>query len=359
MLHVQIEKYVLYTHVSLFLWFLEYIGTLEGQVEQHKTEARHLREAVTYVQEENRRLKEELESMKLQLAQSTIASASANTSTPQMTEAATALSIENQSLLASILTRSALNANGKSNPTLSMPARPQSPILTPNYHKDVPNSSSLSGSTWKDKNPVFVHTTLVPELRFGDQFQFGPKASYSKDDDMWDRPWLNAEQTPKELRLEEKNPLLMQGIVYELMQTFLGASMDLLKFSENQGRLATVHKETPATVQDYEGDKRVGEALEWEMQQDLWAQVEAQKVLSSQRSSETPIDLSGDVEGDAGLAQLLFSLNLGSSESSSPSEDANMTEWLYESMMARLVDLDLRSSQDKQTFLPFSEVHFA
>ncbi|KAG0050648.1 hypothetical protein BGZ83_004581 [Gryganskiella cystojenkinii] len=342
----------------------EYIGTLEGQVEQHKSEARQLREAVTYVHEENKRLKDELESMKQQLAQATIVNASAQQQ-QQSTETVTptALSNENQSLLASILTRTALNANGKSNITLSMPARPHSPIFTPNLHKDVPNSSSVNGNSWKDKNPVFVHTTLVPEMRLSENFQFGPKAAFAKEDEMWDRPWLNVERTPKELTKEERNPLLVHGIVYELMQTFLGASMDLFKFSEAQGQqLASAVDLQPATVQDYENDKRVGEALEWEMQQDLWAQVEAQKVLASrQQRSESPFE---DVEGDAGLAQLLYSLNLSSSSSensssSSLSEDANMTEWLYESMMARLVDLDLQSSQDKQTFLPFSEVHYA
>lgn len=351
---MHLNRYILF-----FYGFIEYIGTLEGQVEQHKTEARHLREAVTYVQEENRRLKGELESMKLQLAQSTIANASAHASASQPTDTPTILSSENQSLLTSILTRSAMNANGKSNLTLSMPARPQSPILTPNFHKDVPNSSSLNGNSWKEKNPVFVHTTLVPELRFGDNFQFGPKAAYSKDNEMWDRPWLNVERTPKELAVEERNPLLVHGVVYELMRSFLGASLDLFKLSGNQGQLASVQEETRASVQDYESDKRLGEALEWEMQQDLWAQVEAQKVLSSHQRPETPTDESVDVEGDVGLAQLLFHLNLSSSDSSSPSEDANMTEWLYESMMARLVDLDLQGNQDKQTFLPFSEVHYA
>ncbi|KAF9351472.1 hypothetical protein BGX26_010521 [Mortierella sp. AD094] len=338
----------------------EYIGQLEGQVEQHKTEARHLREAVTVVYDENKRLKEELEEVKRQLTQSTIANASSTISPQQsISLPSTTLSNENQDLLASILTGSAFSPNAKNvtlAPTLTV--RPQ-PSFLPNLDKDVPYSSSVNGKAWKEKNPVYVLKTLVPEVFIGDQFQFGQKATWSKEDEMWDRPWLNTERVPKELSKLEKNPFLVSGVVYELMQTFATVTLNTMPLLESASlSSALVQEDTKATAQDYEGDKRMGEALEWEMQRELCDQVQAMSSVSRK------LDMEGDEIPD-GLLQMLFGKNMTPSSTSSRSstnstqEDPNMLEWLYESMMARLVDLDLQTSRDQQTFLPFSEVHYA
>src|SRR5690349_10284578 len=132
------------TKTITFVIIIEYIYTLEGQVLQHKTEARHLREAVTLMQDENKRLKDELEVVRRQLEATTLSTSSINPATiatistdPTLApEPSTPLSKENQSLLTSIMNRNvnaAMNPNAKSNITLSM-ARPQSPILTPNLH---------------------------------------------------------------------------------------------------------------------------------------------------------------------------------------------------------------------------------
>jgi len=195
---------------------------LEGQVLQHKTEARHLREAVTIVQEENIRLKDELESARRQLAEATLNSGASPVTTisPDQTSV-TPLSKENQSLLSSILSR-----NAKANVTLSV-ARPQSPILTPNLHKDVPNSSngSSSQSSWKDKKPIMVHTTLVPEICLGDDFQFGCKALKSRDDDMLDRPWLR--MTDRVQDNLSRSPFWALGVVFELISTFTCSAYEM------------------------------------------------------------------------------------------------------------------------------------
>ncbi|KAF9577064.1 hypothetical protein BGW38_007970, partial [Lunasporangiospora selenospora] len=187
----------------------EYIVTLEGQVLQHKTEARHLREAVTLVQEENLRLKDELEQMRRQLAETTLKSSD------------DLIASENQSLLTSIMNRNvSLNMN-----------LPQSSIIMPNLNKDVPNSTSASTSqhSWKDKNPIMVHTTLVPEVCFTDDFQFGPKSKASKEDEMVDRPWMDSSVClPSEMPFPETAPLSMTAVLYELMQTVAFVSYEMM-----------------------------------------------------------------------------------------------------------------------------------
>ncbi|KAF9983715.1 hypothetical protein BGZ75_004794 [Mortierella antarctica] len=323
----------------------EYIGTLEEQVEQHKTEARHLREAVVLVHDENKRLKEELERFKRQLTESTIANASsAKGSSPQQhlsTTSAVSLSNEDQKLLTAILGRSPLNSNANRNLTLSMP-RSQSPILPPNLKKDVSNSSSIHGSSWKDKTPFFVHTALLPEIRLIDQLQFGPKAAWSKEDEMWDRPWLSAERTPKELSKEDKNPFLVSRVVYELMSSIATSmTMNLVPDPETDAKVSrvTVEQDDKAQMQDYESDRQIGETLSWEMQQDLWVQAQLKE--------------------QSALAGSFFSDDNSSRERTSQG-DPRMLEWLYESLVARMVDMDLRqAAQDQQRYLPFSEVHFA
>ncbi|KAG0206274.1 hypothetical protein BGX28_002271 [Mortierella sp. GBA30] len=319
----------------------EYIGTLEGQVEQHKTEARQLREAVTFVQEENKILKDELETVKRQLAQAAITNASAPAvSQQQQNLASISLSAEDQTLLASILGRSPLNPSANRNLTLTMP-RSQSPILTPNLHKDVPNSSSITGSSWKDKTPFLVHRTLVPEILIGEQLLFGQKAAWSKEDDMWDRPWLYAERRPKELSKEEKNPFFVSGVVYELMSSIATAmSLNLLPEPAVTAAVSRgiVQQEDRARVQDYENDRHVDEAATWEVQQDLWVQARLkwQSALAATSSRE-------DADRDE-MSQ----------------EDPDLLEWLYESLMARLVDMDVQqSTQDHQRYLPFSDVRYA
>ncbi|KAF9961453.1 hypothetical protein BGZ65_010680 [Modicella reniformis] len=304
----------------------EYIFTLEGQVQQHKTEARHLREAVTLVQEENQRLKNELEMVKRQLAESTTIDSAAPEQAP--------LSKENQTLLSSILNRSVtstMNPSAKTNLSLAV-ARPQSPILTPNLHKDVPNSSSGSAgqSSWKDKNPIMVHTTLVPEICLGDEFQFGSKATMSKDDDMFDRPWMRLD----EAALDNANPFWVSGVVSELMKTFTNMSM------------AMANPEIVSADELVSSEVDTDADLDWELQQNLWALTQLE---DEGEMTEEQVQLLYD------LSQLQFS----SSRSESPAstqEDPNMTEWLYESMMARLVDLDLQSSQD-QSFGSFTETN--
>ncbi|OAQ29365.1 hypothetical protein K457DRAFT_19177 [Linnemannia elongata AG-77] len=345
----------------------EYISTLEGQVEQHKTEARHLREAVTIVQAENQRLKEELEASKRQLAQATITRA-ASTASPQqlLLSPSASLSSESQSLLTSLLTRNAINPNASNakNVTLTMP-RPQSPIIKPNLNKDVPNSSSVSGKSWKDENPVFIHTTLIPEIRLADSLQFGPKPLGSKEDDMSDLPWLCMESPSKTPSALEKNPLLMSGVIYELMQTIASAGLDNAELTLNKQDSTTTatvaqEEESKAMAQDYESDRRMGEALEWKMQMDLMKEAQAVQALAARR-----LDVDQDIDNELSqedLMRMFAHLNGATAASAvnTPTvEDPNMMEWLYESMMAGLVELDLQAIQDRQTFLPFSEVQYA
>ncbi|KAF9102817.1 hypothetical protein BGX29_004158 [Mortierella sp. GBA35] len=316
----------------------QYICTLEGQVLQHRTEARHLREAVTLMQEENFRLKDELETVRRQLEQTTLGSSSTTAafaptcSDPTLSLApSTPLSKENQSLLTSIMkgnVASAMNPNAKSNVTLSM-ARPQSPILTPNLHKDVPNSSSgsTSQSSWKDKNPIMVHRTIIPDVCFGDEFQFDSKPSSSQDDNMVDRPWMSFDPKPAEPTVPQTS-LSVSDLVLELMQTFTHMSASMSSSSTTEDSIA---------VTDSEAD------LDWELQQNLWAltQVEDEDAMT-----EDQIQLVYD----------LVQCQVSTGRSSSPAhEDPNMLEWLYESMMARLVDLDLQGSQDSS----FPESHMA
>ncbi|KAF9950126.1 hypothetical protein BGZ72_008151 [Mortierella alpina] len=341
----------------------EYIVTLEGQVLQHKTEARHLREAVTLVQEENMRLKDELEIVRQKLAETTLASASSDATILPMTvgcqeqaaaaQIATApLSKENEKLLTSIMNRnvnSALNPNAKSNLTLSM-ARPQSPILTPNLFKDVPNSSSGSASqnSWKDKNPIMVHTTLVPEICFGDEFQFGNKAIKSKDDDMVDRPWMRLleQETHGDvgLTLSFSNPLMASGLVYELMQTFVGMTMAFNPSAHSNKVIAVAVEEEEPLHENTEHE------IDWELQESLWASVRADADVEDEEHIQALYD----------LVQLQTSpvRSADAASFSGTQEDPNMLEWLYESMMARLVDLDLQGAQD-HVHGSFSEPHMA
>ncbi|KAF9541616.1 hypothetical protein EC957_002920 [Mortierella hygrophila] len=314
----------------------EYIYTLEGQVLLHKTEARHLREAVTLMQDENQRLKDELEVVRRQLEATTMSTSSINPATIATTstdptlapEPSTPLSKENQSLLTSIMNRNvnaAMNPNAKSNITLSM-ARPQSPILTPNLHKDVPNSSSgsASQSSWKDKNPIMVHRTLIPEICFGDEFQFDNKPSGALDADMMDRPWMTFDLKPAEPQLSGASSFTVSELVLELMQTFTCMSANLPSMTVAAVEESVVEANTNAEA-DAEAD------LDWELQQNLWALTQVDDMTEDQ-------------------IQLVYDLvhcQTSSSRPSSPAqEDPNMLEWLYESMMARLVDLDLQGSQD-------------
>ncbi|KAF9180476.1 hypothetical protein BGZ51_006187 [Haplosporangium sp. Z 767] len=327
----------------------EYIYTLEGQVLQHKTEARHLREAVTLVQEENQRLKDELELVRRQLAETTLATSGSviipgcqETLQPTGCTAATPLSKENQSLLTSIMNRnvsSALNPNAKSNLMLSM-GRPQSPILTPNLHKDVPNSSSGSTgqSSWKDKNPIMVHTTLVPEICFGEEFQFGDKIAKSNEDDMVDRPWMRLqEQSKTQEKPKTFNPFWVSGVVFELMQTFVGMTMNMVA-PETDGLVAVVATSSEELVVLDEIESEEEDEIDWELQQSLWAAAEQE---DEGEMIEEQIQLLYD------LSQLQLSDIRPSSPTLVSQEDPNMLEWLYESMMARLVDLDLQSTQDR------------
>ncbi|KAG0378346.1 hypothetical protein BGX24_004078 [Mortierella sp. AD032] len=307
----------------------EYIYTLEGQVLQHKTEARHLREAVTLMQDENQRLKDELESVRRQLETTTLAPTTiintatfASTSADPMLspEPSMPLSRENQSLLTSIMNRNAaMNPNAKSNITLTM-ARPQSPILTPNLHKDVPNSSSgsASQSSWKDKNPIMVHRTLIPEICFGDEFQFDSKPSSTLDTSEMYRPWMTFDPKPA------KPQLTVSDLVFEFMQTFTCMSASM---SPSMAESTTEEESFAET--DPEA------ALDWELQQNLWALTQVEE---EDEMAEEQIQLVYD------LIQCQASTT--TSRPSSPmQEDPNMLEWLYESMMARLVDLDLQDSQ--------------
>lgn len=314
---------------------------MEGQVLQHKTEARHLREAVTLVQDENIRLKDELEVVRRQLADATLLHSSSAvspaatvvaTSSEQASSASAApLSKENQNLLSSIMSR-----NAKANVTLSV-ARPQSPILTPNLYKDVPNSSNgnTTQSSWKDKKPIMVHTTLVPEICFGNDFQFGQKALPFKGDDMLDRPWLKMADVAQQDPLKT-NPFWASGIVYELVKTFTSSAyghmvLDLTAAAAEDARLAE-------TAVDKEEEEEADD-LAWEVQQSLWA-------LNDSLNVEN-----GDEEDELTEEQIEMLCELSAIRPTSPStlymsqEDPNMLEWLYESMMARLVELDLQDSQ--------------
>ncbi|KAI7822840.1 hypothetical protein BC939DRAFT_171908 [Gamsiella multidivaricata] len=316
------------------------------------------------VHEDNKRLKAELEEVKQQLAQTTIANVSATIAPQQaISTPATALSDKSQSLLASILTRTAFNTNAKSNSTLTL-SRSESPILTPNLNKDVPNSSSVNGKSWKDKNPVYIHKALVPEICIGDQFQFDPKGAWSKEDEMWDCSWLNLERTPKELSKADINPFLASTVVYELMQTYAAVTLDMMPLLKGEYSPRTLaHGESGASVQDYESDRRMDEAVEWQKQQELCTRV--QGLTSTARKT----DIDTDELPEEGFRMLFNSSDIAPTPStpfSCPSasesfldEDPNMLEWLYESMVACLVGLNVQNTGDQQIYLPFSEVHYA
>lgn len=297
------------------------------------------------MQDENQRLKDELEAVRRQLEETTLTSSSINPATIATTsndptlapEPSMPLSKENQSLLTSIMNRNvnaAMNPNAKSNITLSM-ARPQSPILTPNLHKDVPNSSSgsTSQSSWKDKNPIMVHRTLIPEICFGDEFQFDNKPAGVLDTDSMDRPWMTFDPKPVGPQLSGAFLLTVPQLVLELMQTFtcMSANVPSMTVSAVEESVDEIIAEAEAEVD-----------LDWELQQNLWAltQVEEEDAMT-----EDQIQLVYD----------LVQYQTSSSRSSSPvQEDPNMLEWLYESMMARLVDLDLQGPQEST--LPESHI---
>ncbi|KAF9428956.1 hypothetical protein BGZ94_000351 [Podila epigama] len=355
----------------------EYISALEGQVLQHRTEAAHLREAVTVVHDENKRIKEELEEAKRQLAQATMSNNSSNTisqpaqalhtiqpsqtltktqtqtqvqsgpvlvPTTSSASSSSSLSKEDQMLLSAILGRSPFNTNAKSSMTLTLPTRPQSPIVTFNSQKDMPNSSAIAKSTsWKDTNPTFVHSAWVPEVYFGQEFDFSgkPKNPFEgKGDHLWGMPWLKDIDTCSSDKRSVESPFTVQSVVVELMQTVVfAAAMGLLTPSEMEnvsssttssssssviaGKTHAWSTDDTAQVQDYEADKRMAEATAWELQQTLW------EVVAMKEKNQALKVGSGrhDDENDD------FSLELSQ-------EDPCMLEWLYESMMARLVALD-------------------
>ena len=294
------------------------------------------------MQDENQRLKDELESVRRQLEQTTLASNTTpatfvpTSSDPILSpEPSVPLSKENQNLLTSIMSRNvsaAMNPNAKSNITLSM-ARPQSPILTPNLHKDVPNSSSgsTSQSSWKDKNPIMVHRTLIPEICIGDEFHFDNKPAVEHDDSMMDRPWMSFEPKLAKTTLFGAS-LSVSELVLELMQTFACMSAN---FSPLVADTAVAEENFEEVVS--EGD------LDWELQQNLWALTQVE-------------DEDDMVEDQIQLVCDLVQYQTSSGRPLSPAqEDPNMIDWLYESMMARLVDLDLQGSQDNS----LSETHMA
>ncbi|KAG0240256.1 hypothetical protein BGW41_007095 [Actinomortierella wolfii] len=397
----------------------EYISTLEGQVQQHKTEARHLREAVTLVQEENLRLKKELEDVKRQLAETTISNANAiaaaaavattvtnttsSTSSPEVTTsssdtssaspsddvtvastattatttaAATAtatatttasatstttattvtapadaaptttvsptpLSKENQSLLSAIMSKgvsNALHPNAKANITLSL-ARPQSPILLPNYHKDVPNSTSAAaagqGSSWKDKNPILVHRTIIPEVYFAEGFELGDKPKSSMlagSDDACLPPWM---QICKESEEEEQQ---------QLHETTKQAD-ELVDLVEKERSVPIPHLDGMAilyqvmqtcawtmwmnsTIGDYDGSAWMFSEIEKETEEIVCESV--QEAIEQEEEARALAMSYEDV-----ISQQL-------------NEDPQMMEWLYESLMARLVEMDLQQTQQQQ-----------
>jgi hypothetical protein len=161
----------------------------------------------------------------------------------------------------------------------------------------------------------------------------------------------------------ERNPLLMSGVIYELMQTITSAGLNHAELSlnnqESKTGIVAYEEESKAMAQDYEDDRRLGEALEWKMQLDLLTETQAAQALAARR-----LDVDQDVENELSQEDLMrmFTHFKGSSTSviSAPTiEDPNMMEWLYESTMAQLVELDLQGIQDRLTFLPFSEVQFA
>ncbi|KAG0350871.1 hypothetical protein BGZ54_003592, partial [Gamsiella multidivaricata] len=210
----------------------------EGQVLQHKTEARHLREAVTLVQEENQRLKSELESVRRQLEGTTINNSAATAGTSVVTAAAS--SEQTQSIV---------------------------------------STAPLS---------------------------------------------------------KESQSLLTSLLNRNLMKTFTSMTMAM---SSPESEIATVEE---TMDNDVESDAD----LDWEVQQSLWA-------LSQGEDEEEQIQLLYD------LSQLQVS-SAARPESPAPAqEDPNMLEWLYESMMARLVDMDLQSTQEPSSFAPLSEAHMA
>lgn len=181
---------------------------------------------------------------------------------------------------------------------------------------------------------------------------------------MSDRPWMCMESPSKKSSALEKNPLLMSGVIYELMRTIASAGLNNAELTLNKQDSTTTataqEEESKAMAQDYENDRRMGEALEWKMQLDLLKETQAVQALAARR-----LDVDQDTDNELSQEDLMrmfthLSGTAAASAVSTPSlEDPNMMEWLYESMMAGLVELDMQSIQDRQTFLPFSEVQYA
>ncbi|KAF9977358.1 hypothetical protein BGZ73_006227 [Actinomortierella ambigua] len=398
----------------------EYISTLEGQVQQHKTEARHLREAVTLVQDENLRLKKELEEVKRQLADTNIsnalvaaaaaasvnlatpvasstasstttaatsttastastptvsssastpsantASTASNATTPATTTAATTtattattaateaastvvvsptpLSKENQSLLSAIMSKGVTNAlhpNAKANITLSL-ARPQSPILLPNYHKDVPNSTSAAGqgSSWKDKNPILVHRTLIPEVYFTDGFELSDKPqsmAANSAEELASRPWMQlCQEVVEEKKTVEKfesaddNKAKQDQLQQEQVahaQTEMAPHLDGMAVLYELMQTCAWTMWMGSTMGDYDGSS--------------WLLPEVEEANGEEQEEQEQQDEEDEARA---LVMSYEDVNL-----QPQGEDSQMLEWLYESLMARLVEMDLQQTQQQQ-----------
>jgi hypothetical protein len=181
-----------------------------------------------------------------------------------------------------------------------------------------------------------VHTTLIPEICLGDEFQFGTKSIKSKEDDMLDRPWMKLTDAPLDTTT---NSFWVSGLVFELMKTF---TMSMSIITQDQ---PTVEAEEPVSSSEVDSEAD----LDWELQQNIWALTQVEE---EDEMTEDQVQLLYD----------LSQLQLSSTRSESPAstqEDPNMLEWLYESMMARLVDLDLQSSQDQSSFGSLTESNIA
>ncbi|KAF9585731.1 hypothetical protein BGW38_001029 [Lunasporangiospora selenospora] len=368
----------------------EYITTLEEQVEEHKALARQLREAVYAVYEENRQLKSELETVKQHLTRTTIERAAAAPASAQQqsdshsevlqeerphdqsqqhsvagsfTDVPMSLSVDNQKLLAAILGRPEINTPIKNNVMLT--SRSQSTMLLPNLKKDVPNSAAAgAGSEWKNTNPVYIHTTFVPDVVLGDHFQLGPKEPFSTaplllskaQDELADRPCTKMIEDIKSGVYEQfQNPFWFSAVVHELMQTLLLSTMYGLVAPEDastedvatclaarplsQSNMSAMTKMTKMVNEDRakalamdEMDRQANVAVEWEMQLDLWVETQTRAFMRSLGSS--PVVYNG---------QWL-------------TEQGSTMGWLYEILKARQAEACLLQANELEWFKGSIEV---
>jgi hypothetical protein len=154
----------------------EYISNLESTNQQQLEEINLLRQALLHIQEENSKLKEEVEELHKQQKQTSKVFVTSPPSPPHVP------SKESSGVTLAALSKNN-NGNSRSNSIKNPVAHPHQPptspanryLVIPNVNKDTPASPSQTQKTWSDSR-VRVQTTFVPEFSldkhsFQDKFE--------------------------------------------------------------------------------------------------------------------------------------------------------------------------------------------